>query len=149
MKAVLRGGLVAAMVGALCLSAATPVSAAQEVCAGQGNASVGSGLFYPGLGPAKNTSFGFSLDIGACSTSANLTASGSISGPLGGAHCGLSTGSGTANGHHSFSYIGAGSLLVITGGAVGVVNATPNALVGSSCTTGATQFLVTGAAALI
>ncbi|MEA3075093.1 MAG: hypothetical protein QOF60_1 [Actinomycetota bacterium] len=144
--------LTAALVGALALiiPTASPASAATTgVCAGVGFASTPP-LTYPitpgsapGFAAANSGAFNFSLDNGACVPGAGtLTASGNLAG-----YCGLSGGTGVTNTGNSFGYIGIGSILLITGQVVGVVNATPDVVfTGQSCTTGATRFIVTGVA---
>jgi hypothetical protein len=150
MKRVIGSFLAAALIAGLAIiGTPAPASAGAEVCAGVGTAQLSSPVFYPLLGPPANGGFNMGYTVGLCTETANFFATGGYGGPLGGAHCGLSTGGGVANGHHSFSWIGAGSLLVVFGGVDGVVNASPNVLAGQSCTSGATNFLITGAAVLI
>lgn len=129
----------------------TPAGATQDVCVGLGVANTPP-LYYPGF-PLVNTTpasggFNLSLFLGGCNGTGGvltgLNASGSLTG-----FCGQSTGNGAVNGHHGFTYVSAGSMLVLVGSAAGVANAVPDATQGQSCTTGATRFLVTGAVALV
>jgi hypothetical protein len=173
--ALLASGLVA---GVIMLLPASPASAGTDVCVGQGTAATGQGLTYPFPGTGKNTTASFTFSVGACvGTSGVRTSAGipaglptpfanvNISGlgvaPLNGAYCGHSTGSGgVADNHHSFQYVSAGSILLILPGGVGtnvaagVVNASPDVTTTppQSCLPtgpGASQFLITGAVALI
>ncbi|HEX2039389.1 MAG TPA: hypothetical protein VHF47_06610 [Acidimicrobiales bacterium] len=140
------------------LGSAQPASAA-DVCAGAGLASIsGAGLFYPGVGTTTTTSgtaggsltlytlprlesFAFDSSIaGACALgSPAVAAGGLVSG-----WCGHSWGSGATATGTPFSWVSAGSLLIISGGLTGVVNATPNVPAGASCATGALSFIVAG-----
>ncbi|HEX2040006.1 MAG TPA: hypothetical protein VHF47_09790 [Acidimicrobiales bacterium] len=144
------------------LATAQP-AAATQVCAGAGTAVVGSpGLFYPGaatvtFGTGTHTTtttiahiwpkllvfaFSFAGGIGTCAPNVTkgLSAAGQVAG-----WCGHSWGTGITNNGFRFAWVSAGSMLLITGGLVGVINAVPNALAGESCTSGALNFLVTGA----
>jgi hypothetical protein len=171
--AVLASSLLAALV---ILIPASPASAGTDVCVGNGTANVPSpGLTYPGVGSGQTLSgVTFTFAVGVCAgtsvppvRSAPLGVLGplpvpfatvDISGPLG-AFCGQSVGTnGTADGHHGFGYVSAGSLLLVhppvgqvVNTAVGLVNATPDVTTSppQSCLTGARQFLVTGVVLLV
>ena len=168
MKRRLTSLLAASVVaGVMFLLPSSPASAATSVCLGQGRAATGAPIFYPGFGPllGTTTSANFSFELGACVDAvgvrlaplpgfASVTVTGAAPGV--GGWCGHSVGvGGTADGHHPFEYKSAGSVLLVhppvgsTTGAIGIVNAIPDATAGESCTTGADQFLVTGAVALI
>ena len=138
--------VVATVVAVATFSTVRPTPAgAVDLCAGTGWATPGQALSYPGFGPPRNTTLGISLTTGACASGrmlGSLTAS--ISGPLGGAHCGLLDGWGTVNGRGYFFY-GIGSLLVFQGGLVGVANMTEDPSGGSCAGAGQRRFLVSGA----
>lgn len=139
LAAVLAGALIAAT---LVVSSA-PQASAQQGCTGAGTATLSVGLQYPLPGnTARSASFNFSLNTGVCAPSlGTLSASGGVSG-----FCGDSSGSGTTNTGASFTFRGIGSMLVITGGITGAVNASPDVVNGHSCTSaaGASRFVVTG-----
>jgi len=153
--------LAAVLVG---VTASSPASAT-EVCVGQGSATISNPLFYPVVGPPApaGTAYDFGINTGVCTTrllAGELNANGTMTGVLGGGHCGQSS---SANGvispgSYAFGYTSAGSILIINPRgtlvpsgpvAAGVANAIPNAVTGESCTSGADNFLVTGAIALI
>jgi hypothetical protein len=141
-------------------SPSSPAQAAvHAVCAGTGNANLDNTLFYPvnstttgiPLSP-RSANFTFHLgedgNVGVCLTGTTPTVGGpSATGTVHG-WCGLSVGSGTVTGAGStFSWIGIGSFLLVTGEVSGLVNASPNLLGGDSClTNGADDFIVTGVA---
>ena len=138
-------------VGGLSLAGAGSANAATAACVGQGVATLGTGLFYPGLGAPQNTSWNIAITTGVC-TGGNAAA-GTLSGVLGGGVCGQSySTSGASNDGHTVAYTSVGSMLVIgasplgngISNSVGLANAVPDALAGESCTTGADHFLVTG-----
>ena len=122
------------------------------ICAGQGTAATGQPVFYPGLNPATNppNTFTFLFSLGACAhlpsgtTNKTIAATGEFLG-----WCGLSSGLGNLAQGDLFAWIGIGSMLVLTGHIVGLVNATPDVLAGESCVTGADRFLVTGFVVLL
>jgi hypothetical protein len=158
LSATLVAGIAAVLVPA------SPASAGVHVCGGVGTAELATGLTYPetvttALPPhpvhstvqqPRTTGFLFTLDVGTCANSnaptvkTTVDAVGVVSG-----WCGLSSGSGNlALGNNPrFAWVGVGGTLVLTGGVVGVVNAVPDTLAGSTCNSnaGATDFLVNGA----
>lgn len=81
---------------------------------------------------------------GGTTTSKTLSAWGVVSG-----WCGLSSGVGVTADGFRFGWVGVGSILVVTGGIVGVVNAVPDTLAGETCNRnkndGALQFLLASA----
>ena len=123
------------------LHSVQPASAA--VCAGQGNATLSTGIGLPLLGGA--TGVGFTISA-PCVNGGSMNASGTLQT----AACGRSTGGGTVNGK-PFDLETAGSILVITprsgSGVVGVGNAVADPRVANnSCANGtAKNFLVTAA----
>jgi hypothetical protein len=134
-------------------------AAVHAVCAGTGNAHLSAPLFYP-VNPTTTTiplsprsaNFTFHLNglAAACVTVPGATVTGGPS-ATGTVHgwCGFSVGSGTVTGGgQAFSWIGIGSMLVVTGNATGVVNASPNLVAGDSCVSGADDFIITGVAVL-
>lgn len=131
--------------GAASMLQVSPASAANETCAGVGTATTGAALGLEASGAVLvDTTFGFTLNVGACTVSASVTADGNVKG-----FCGDSTGSGTANGHHDFTFVGTGSVLVLSGGVEGAVNATPDTANGHSCVgNNASQFVISGEAQL-
>ena len=164
LSATLLAGIAAVLVPA------SPASAGIHICGGVGTAALTGGLTYPvtvatDLPPhpihsyvhqARTTVFGFNFTTGACVNSnaptvksptlgTGVTAVGTVSG-----WCGLSSGTGTitkSGASARFAWIGIGGTLVLTGGAIGVVQAVPDTLAGHSCNnhTGASQFTVAGA----
>ena len=147
--AVFLSALLAA--GALAVLAPQPAGAV-EVCAGEGTATTGSPVFYPGQGPTSQNTFTFAFAIGACvhvptgTTTKTVTAAGVFLG-----WCGFSSGKGMTGNGGLFAWIGVGSMLILTGHVVGAVNATPDIPAGESCTAamgGADKFIVTGAIVL-
>ena len=96
---------------------------------------------------SRTADFAFSFgQLNQCIPGGNASASGTLHG-----WCGHSAGQGTTDDGFRFGYTSAGSILVVTGGLVGVANAIPNPLItGNSCIgTGASQFLVTGVVAKV
>jgi hypothetical protein len=144
------------------LSSAQPAPAA-DVCFGAGGATIGgNGLFYPLVGTRTTTwgtgggsvtfyplpqllPFIMSLSVaGLCVSGAPPPeAGGLVSG-----WCGHSWGSGATSAGDRFALIGAGSFLLLTGGLTGLLNMTPNVPGGHNCTTGASEFLVSGGAVI-
>lgn len=149
---------------------ASPAAAGVGVCAGQGVATLSQGLLYPmsalvqavtpGLphpvhvvAPHQpvTTSFVFSIQIGACAysnapTVDTISAAGMVSG-----WCGLSSGTGVTNRGARFTWVSAGSIIVLTGGIIGVVHALPEPLdMTKDCNGnkggGETEFIIVGAA---
>ncbi|HEX7167593.1 MAG TPA: hypothetical protein VF230_11490 [Acidimicrobiales bacterium] len=167
MKRRLGVALVSVLAAALLPFTAAPASAfAADVCVGQGTAVTGAPVYYYLFGPTvpAGASANFTLAIGGCLLDPGAHGN-NVNGafdrglvhvdptpfglPVIGNYCGHSEGAINASGH-SARWISAASLLVIyspqvSAGAFGVVNAVPDALAGESCTTGARQFLVTGA----
>jgi hypothetical protein len=154
----------------------SPASAGVGVCAGTGDAFLTSGLLFPitvltpvltpGLphplhvtvvNQPVTTGFTFALSIGTCVNSnaptlKSVFATGVVSG-----WCGLASGAGIIAGKPGldFAFIAVGPVIVLTGGLVGVVNATEDPLnntpgPGDECNEnkggGETHFLITGAA---
>jgi hypothetical protein len=150
MKRAVTSVLAPVLIASVCV-VGTPrtATADTEVCAGIGTAQLSGPVYYPGFGPPANGGFNLGFLIGACSSSGDFRATGGYGGPLGGAYCGLSTGGGVANGHHSYAWIEAGGIVIVFGGVDGVWVYSPNVLAGQSCVSGVTQFLVTGAVVLI
>lgn len=124
-----------------------PAEAHTEACVGTGTMTLSStwapgtdGLGWTAPGPAW-AEFVFTYTVGMCSTSTSLTASGVIVGT-----CGLSDGSGTANGH-PFSFQNIGTVLVATGGFSGLFSLVEDPMDSGSCVNNTSQnFLLTGAA---
>jgi hypothetical protein len=86
--------------------------------------------------------------VAGCVTGTTPTLGGPSATGIAHGWCGLSVGSGAVTGGGSFSWIGIGGVLVVTGEVNGVVYATPDLVSGDSClTSGADDFIVTGAAA--
>ena len=144
--AVFLSALLAA--GAWAVPAPQPAGAI-ESCAFEGTATTGAPLTYPGFSTSAQTTFAFAFNIGTCrhipslTASKTITATGSVLG-----WCGLSSGLGTTGNGDLFAWIGAGGVLEITGHTNGSATVIPDVLVGESCTTGADQFIVTGAVVL-
>ncbi|HEX7168509.1 MAG TPA: hypothetical protein VF230_16125 [Acidimicrobiales bacterium] len=128
----------------------SPASAGNDACAGQGEAVTQSNVYYPGLGPSATGTVTFTFTIGGCNQGHSNTANGNFTAGVAGAgnFCGSSTGDVSID-HHNGSWTSAGSMLVLSGGINGAVNAVPNATKGDSCTSGANDFLVTGSVALV
>jgi hypothetical protein len=147
---------VSGLVTVLAPSTSPAQAAIHGVCAGTGTAHVDSPLFYPvnstttslPLSPhSANFTFHLNGTVAVCVTGTTPTLGGPSA--VGTVHgwCGLSVGSGTLVGGGSFSWVGIGSFLLITGEVSGLVNASPNLLANSSClTNGASNFIVTGVA---
>ncbi|HEX2039702.1 MAG TPA: hypothetical protein VHF47_08225 [Acidimicrobiales bacterium] len=143
------------------LGALTPVSpaSAQDACTGTGSSSVGSpGLFYPWVGTSATTyglsgaevtlhplpkllPFSFSVSaVGICALGTfPVSTSGLISG-----WCGHAWGVGVTSDGLRFAWVDAGGKLIVTGGLVGTMSYTPDAIAGQSCFTGALSFLTWG-----
>lgn len=132
----------------------SPASASTGACAGTGTATLGAGFGLPTVGVNTTTTFTFTFSAGVCvhptptpNVKVNVQfAAGTVKG-----YCGFSAGSGVAGGHHAFKFNSQGTVIVLAGGATGVVSAVsdPAALPASSCAAGtATKFLITGAVAL-
>jgi hypothetical protein len=130
-------------------------SAIHSTCTGTGNAHLDNTFFYPvnstttapPLSP-RSANFTFHLNgtAAACVTGTTTTLGGpSATGQVHG-WCGLSVGSGAVTGGGSFSWVGIGSWLSLSGQVSGLVNATPNLFTGDSCVSGADDFIVTGEA---
>lgn len=156
MKRRLAALLSAALVATTFAVFASAQPASADVCAGTGNASVAPGLLYPILPPTVSTggvtfpnghtapaSWAFSLSPGVCAPGlGGLSASGTLQG-----YCGHSVGSGTDTAGHKVSWMSLGTFLILNDEVTGIAQAVPNpAIAGNSCTTGATSFIVTGAA---
>lgn len=146
MKRLIALAIAAVGVASFMVLPASPASADTAVCAGTGVATLtGDTLEYPVPsqaavgGPFSTAGFTFGL-TGVCVPGGGLTAGGTVNG-----WCGDSYGNGTANVNHDFGFVGLGSVLIISGEVIGVVQATPDATTGHSCTTGAGRFLVQGA----
>ncbi|HVM12774.1 MAG TPA: hypothetical protein VM287_00385 [Egibacteraceae bacterium] len=130
-------------------AAGTSEADAGNFCSGQGIATLGSGLWAVGLGPAKTTTFSITVDpCLAGVTQGSVTASGTLTG-----NCGRSTGKGTIGGQ-KFNLETAGTVLILTpdpvtgpSTVVGAGNAVADPTVqNNSCANGtATRFIVTGA----
>lgn len=123
-------------------AAPTPAAAHVDACAGVGTMDTPA-LLWPGLavvppaGPLLLTLPLCALPI------APMAAVGTIGG-----WCGYAWGSGFAAGHF-FVFTIAGSTMVVTGAATGVLQVQPNVTAGESCTIGgADSWLVEGALAL-
>lgn len=137
-----RGVIVLCLGSALMVAAARPASAANEVCTGTGTAATSEAFGYEasGAAPVSNASFTFALNLGTCTVSSTLTAAGVVSG-----YCWDSLGSGVANGHHDFTFVGTGGVLVFDGQVQGAATVEPDTLNGHSCIgNNASQFIVTG-----
>ena len=143
--------LASAMLATIAMFApASPASASHtDVCAGQGNATLGAGLGYPvntvhNLHPHSTTfSFTFGL-VGACAVKVSLSATGTVTG-----FCGNSFGAGVTSNAHAFSFVSVGTVLVLSGQVTGVVSALPDPTHSGSCTNEtAVRFLITGAVTL-
>lgn len=140
----------ATLVTSMAVLAPTPVSAA-DACAGTGTATVPGGLNYPVTttsqpAPTNLSSFSFNFNQGRCVTKTSLSAAGTVHG-----HCGNSTGAGVTNNGRSFTWVGVGGTLVLSGGLTGVVNAAPDpTIAGNTCSVnfGALFFLVNGSVVL-
>ena len=162
MKDVVRGLVPVLLVAATGVIVPSPASAHTEVCVGQGVVWTPP-MYLPAFGPNATGSFTMYL-LPGWDTLLCLPTLGALSaaGPLSGS-CGLFIGTGTMNGH-AFSHVSAGSVWILfsqplatplgPGDAalvVGVANVIPwvGAASAQSCTTGATQFLVTGAVAMV
>lgn len=144
---------VAALIAVLGLTVvdANPADAHPEGCWGLATLNVVSPLYYPTLGPSKNTSWDLTFSTGVC-TGGN-SAAGTISGPFGGAYCGSAwSASASTNSGHSFSFTWSASTITIgqqmgvpTGNSVGefqILSAGPGT---DACvSTGATGFLLSG-----
>jgi hypothetical protein len=143
--------VVSGIVTMLSPSTSPAQAAIHGACAGTGNAHLDDTLFYPVPQSApKSANFTFHLNglAAACVTTnppGTTTTGPSATGTVHG-WCGLSVGSGTLTGGGSFSWIGIGSMLIVTGEVSGVVNATPNIPGGDLCSSGADDFLITGVA---
>ena len=160
MKRIVRGVLAAAIVASAAGFFAPSASAHTEVCVGQGTATT-SALYYPVLGHSTDGTFTFNVGTGACVSGGGVGGALNAAGTLQG-WCGQSNGRGTVN-THSMSYESAGTLLVIFSTptapnppagqslVLGVASAVPNVTTtpAQSCLTGATNFLVTGAVAMV
>lgn len=141
--------LLAAMLAGTTLMLFGPAQPASAVvvCGGTGQAIVTPGLLYPilfGIGsPTKthtisiligdqfNTLHGFTFSFapGACVHGANTQLGASAAGVLKG-YCGHSAGTGTFE-NQPFTYVSAGTLLILTGHVLGLANAIPVPLTGS------------------
>ena len=154
----LSAALVATVIGVF--APASPASAT-GVCVGAlGTATVtGGALSYPVVAgtfgvqvrqPVNATfNVNFPAATGTCVNSntpgflKGLTAAGTVSG-----WCGHSSGSGSTADGYRFAWVSAGSILVLTGGLTGIVNAIPDTLNGHSCNAakpgGASAFIVSG-----
>jgi len=144
-----RLGLLAAV--AMILSVAgimgsSPANAAHAACAGQGTATLSAGL---GLPPSSvSATFTLSSNVAVCTNGSSFSANGTLTGA-----CGLSSGSGNATLGNAaalaFQYQSAASVLVITGGITGTVNAFADPTVANnSCASGTAKvFQVQGAVA--
>lgn len=143
--------VVSAVSGVLMMfSPATPAQAVpvHDACVGAGSATLGSPLGYP-LGTTAGTfssahSSNFTFHFNTASVCAlggpALSATGTVHG-----WCGLSTGTGVTSTGGTFMWVGLGGTLVVTGQIVGLVNAVPDTLAGSSCANhSASRFLVNG-----
>jgi hypothetical protein len=91
----------------------------------------------------RTANFSFSFTAGACVKKVSLTATGTVTG-----RCGLSTGVGVTGNGHVFAFVSVGTVLTHSGEVNGEVSAVADVASGSSCVTGATRFLITGAAVL-
>ena len=140
-----RFGLLAAaaVLATVGIVAPSPASADTAECAGTGTATLDQDFGLPVL-TSLTADFTFTLTAGGCvgtdGVLTPLTASGTVTGA-----CGLSTGRGTANGHH-FNFTSTGTVLVLTGPqAFGTVSAVEDPLDQGSCTNKtARNFLITG-----
>ena len=142
---------VTAVSGVMTMFSPTSTPAQADVhgaCVGVvGNAHLHDTLTYPTHGPSKSASFTFHFDPAVCvdldppGVATTISATGTVHG-----WCGLSTGSGVTSTGTTFGWVGVGGDLVLTGGLSGDVHATPNLATGDSCTTGADDFVVSGAA---
>lgn len=153
MKRIIAAAFTAALATATLAIVASPASAhGTDVCAGSGRASVSAAVYYPTSGPsAAGATASFSFNVAGGCVAGHVSASVTLSaGVSGGAYCGNSNGvNGTVDGGHSFTYVSAGSVLVVSGNANGVVNAVPDASQGQSCVSGAVVFLVQGLVSLV
>lgn len=140
-----------AFAAVLVVAAPTPASA-NGVCAGAtGTATLSTPLVYPGVElTPRSAAFAVGFSVGAClnittappgAVVKSLTATGTLNG-----YCGTSSGTGVTGDGHSFSWVSAGTFLLLTGGLQGVVSAIPDAVNGESCLTGADVFVVSGVA---
>ena len=164
--AILASAVLAAVPALVTLGSSQPASAT-GVCAGTGTASLSVGLVYPLSDTTVNTggpvpgltttvtvhglrtaNFGLTITTGACSDGTSLSATGTLHG-----WCGHSAGTGVSGDGHLFGYTSAGSILVVTGGLVGVAHAAPDTVGGQSCngatSPGASVFIVAGAVAKV
>ena len=145
MKRFIAGAFATALL-ATGLAMAAPASAHTEVCVGQGTASTPP-VYYPTHGGSASGNVTFTFTTGGCLFGGSATSNGAFAAgvtPVGN-FCGHSEGTVTVSGD-AYVWVSAGSVLVLTGShGAGVVNAVPNPATGQSCTTGATDFLVTGA----
>ena len=117
-------------------------ASAQTVCATAGAFSLGAPIREIILGmpvPGTNFNFGSTTVPGACP----LSASGTIAG-----NCSLNAGSGATNTGHTFTFVGVGPELLITGNVIGVMTFTPH-LFRNSCIEGARFFDAAGALVLL
>ncbi|MFL6114431.1 MAG: hypothetical protein ACJ786_24185 [Catenulispora sp.] len=138
-------GTLAIAISGLALTGTSPASAATSVCVGQGTLGTAQPIYFPLVGLPAATAFSVGLSTGVC-TGGN-GASGTLSGPLGGANCGAAyTTSGTTNDGHSLAFVWVGSIAVLgyspangLGNVVGVMSLVPS----NGCVGGATQFLAT------
>ena len=144
-----RYGVVAAIamiLGGLGIMGASPASATHSSCNAQGTATLSVGI---GLPPSSTSaSFTLSSNIAVCTNGSSVSANGTLTGA-----CGLSSGSGNATLGNAaalaFQYQSAASVLVITGGITGTVNAFADPTVANnSCASGTAKvFQVQGAVA--
>lgn len=129
----------------------TPPAAANG-CVGTGVLVTGVPLTYPvsftpsvGLHQPPWSVFNLSTTGGAClPTLKTFGATGVFNG-----WCGLNSGAGTTNTGHRFAWVNVGTVMVFTGGLVGVASVVPDTLNGESCLSGADVFLVTYGAAKV
>jgi len=121
----------AALAGTL-VGPALPASADVAVCAGAGTASLSQGIYYTplipviGTEPTPNVGWDIAATVAVCGPSGLAAVSGS--GTLSSAACGNSVGTGVAthNGNdHDITITTAANIILVTGEAVGVFDATP------------------------
>ena len=96
--------------------------------------------------PPRLVSFNMTPVVGACVPLHGASASGNVSG-----QCHLLSGSGVMAGHHNFTMIGLGTIVIFSGEVVGVLQFVPDVTTGHSCVgpPGATRFLLAGSLTLV
>ena len=143
--------------GQSCISGATRFLVSGSValtgstapCTGAGLMHTSTPMYFPGFGPSATGPFVIDMP-GACLTlGASFNAAGNFTNNGVGNYCEFATGTGVANGTHSFTMTVSGPTITFGGSVQGTLQMHPDVTAGESCISGADRFVVSGSVILL